>query len=192
MKVLKTFVHICLLSLLTATGLQAAEGNPMVVMKTNLGDIRIELFESEAPKTVENFLAYVRGGHYNGSIFHRVIPGFVIQGGGFDSDYNRQPTAHPPVYNESDNGLDNKRGTLSMARTSDPHSATSQFFVNLSDNPPLDYRNGNWGYAVYGRVVEGMDVVDQIAAIPTGAAGPFRQDVPRDMAIIESAEVVGE
>lgn len=192
MRIFKTLLSTCLLVMALSTSAHAAEGNPMVLMKTNMGDIKIELFEKEAPKTVANFLAYVKDGHYSGSIFHRVIPGFVIQGGGFDTDYGRQPTAHPPVYNESDNGLKNERGTLSMARTSDPHSATSQFFVNLSDNVPLDHRNGNWGYAVYGKVTEGMDVVDKIAAIPTGPAGPFRSEAPREQAVIESATVIEE
>ena len=163
----------------------------MVVLHTNLGDIRIELYDANAPKTVDNFLTYVRDGFYEDVIFHRVIPGFVIQGGGFTQAFERKQT-RAPIPNESDNQLENERGTLSMARTSDPDSATSQFFINLSDNPPLDYRNGNWGYAVFGKVVDGMDVVDQIAALPTGAAGPFASDAPQQPAIIESAEVVDE
>lgn len=165
--------------------------HPMVVFHTNHGDLRIELYRDEAPETVENFLTYVRSGFYDGTVFHRVIPGFVIQGGGFNAELERKPTREP-IENESDNGLDNLRGTLSMARTNDPHSATSQFFINLDDNPPLDYREGRWGYAVFGRVVSGMDTVDEIADLPTGAAGPFRQDVPRTTAVIENAEVVSD
>jgi len=163
----------------------------MVVMHTNLGDIEIEVLADAAPKTAANFLQYVRDGFYDGTIFHRVIPGFVIQGGGFTADYQQKPT-RDPIANESDNGLDNDRGTLSMARTSDPDSATSQFFVNLSDNPPLNARGGRPGYAVFAKVTDGMDVVDKIADVPTGPAGPFRQDVPQQTVTIESAEVIDE
>lgn len=168
---------------------QAQIEAPMVVMHTNLGDIKIELFDGNAPKTVENFISYVEDGFYEGIIFHRVIPGFVIQGGGFTEDYERRETK-APIRNESDNQLKNSRGTLSMARTSDPHSASTQFFINLSDNAPLDYRNGEWGYAVFGKVVEGMNVVDKIAMIPTGSGGPFPAEVPSETAVIQSAEVV--
>ncbi|GAB3683091.1 peptidylprolyl isomerase [Salinisphaera aquimarina] len=165
--------------------------DPMVVMHTNLGDITIEVFEDEAPKSAANFIQYVKDGFYDGIIFHRVIPGFVIQGGGFDENYKQKKT-RDPIVNESDNGLDNDRGTLSMARTNDPDSATSQFFVNLSDNAPLNAGRGRPGYAVFGKVTDGMDVVDKIAAGQTGAAGPFRQDVPQDMVTIESAEVIAK
>ena len=161
----------------------------MVVMHTNLGDIKIEVFDDEAPKTAANFVQYVNDGFYAGTIFHRVIPGFVIQGGGFDESYKQKKT-RDPIVNESDNGLDNDRGTLSMARTNDPNSATSQFFINLSDNAPLNAGRGRPGYAVFGKVTEGMDIVDQIADVQTGSAGPFRQDAPQDMMVIESAEVV--
>ncbi len=166
--------------------------DPMVVMHTNFGDITIQVLDDEAPKTAANFLQYVKDGFYDGTIFHRVIPGFVIQGGGFTAEYEKQAGARDPIVNEADNGLDNDRATLSMARTSDPDSATSQFFVNLSDNAPLNKRPGEAGYAVFAKVTDGMDVVDQIAALPTGAAGPFRQDVPQETAIIESAEVVSD
>lgn len=159
----------------------------MVIFKTNLGEIHIQVDEDNAPVTAENFLAYVRDGFYEGVIFHRVIPGFVIQGGGFDDGMNQKATREP-IKNESDNGLDNERGTLSMARTQDPHSATSQFFINLSDNAPLDSRGRQPGYAVFGRVVEGMDVVDSIAKAPTGSHG-FHQDVPQETIKIESAEI---
>jgi len=161
----------------------------MVVFKTNLGDIHIEVDEANAPVTAENFLQYVRDGFYDGVIFHRVIPGFVIQGGGFDETFEQKKT-RAPIKNESDNGIDNDRATLSMARTNDPESATAQFFINLNDNAPLNSASGRPGYAVFGKVVEGMDVVDAIAQVPTGAAGPFRQDAPQDTVTIESARVV--
>jgi cyclophilin family peptidyl-prolyl cis-trans isomerase len=168
----------------------ASKEDPMVVMHTNLGDITIEVFEDEAPKTVANFLQYVREGFYDGTIFHRVIPGFVIQGGGFDESYQQKKT-RDPITNEADNGLKNDRATLSMARTSDPDSATSQFFVNLTDNAPLNPGRGNAGYAVFGKVTDGMDVVDKIADVQTGRAGPFRHDAPQEQVVIESAEVSG-
>jgi cyclophilin family peptidyl-prolyl cis-trans isomerase len=161
----------------------------MVVFKTNLGDIHIETDQEKAPVTTENFLQYVRDGFYDGVIFHRVIPGFVIQGGGFDETFNQKKT-RSPITNESDNGIDNERGTLSMARTNDPESATAQFFVNLRDNDALNSAHGRPGYAVFAKVVEGMDVVDAIAEVPTGAAGPFREDAPQDTVIIESAHIV--
>lgn len=179
-------------ALLCLPGLGLAQSEDrMVVFHTNLGDIQLELYEDKAPKTTANFLAYVEDGFYDGTVFHRVIPRFVVQGGGFDQNLQRKQTREP-IENEADNGLKNKRGTLSMARTSDPDSATSQFFINLSDNQPLDYSRGNAGYAVFARVVEGMDVVYEIADIPTGPAGPFQQDVPQQPVVIESAEVVTE
>ncbi|RJS95036.1 peptidylprolyl isomerase [Salinisphaera sp. Q1T1-3] len=161
----------------------------MVIFTTNLGDIHIEVDETNAPVSAENFLTYVRDGFYDGVIFHRVIPGFVVQGGGFDTDFNQQKT-RAPIKNESANGLENKRGTLSMARTQDPHSATSQFFINLRDNEQLDDMGYRPGYAVFARVVEGMDIVDAIAEVSTGAAGPFGQDVPQETVQIESARIV--
>lgn len=164
--------------------------NPMVVLHTNLGDITVEIFDDKAPITAANFLQYVRDDFYAGTIFHRVIPGFVIQGGGYTASYKPADGLRAPIENESDNGLTNERGTLSMARTRAPDSATSQFFINLTDNPPLNYSKGRPGYAVFARVVDGMDVVDAIAAIPTGPAGPFRQDVPQTTIVIESAEVI--
>lgn len=184
---LKRFLFITLLCL-PVLG-QAQTGERMVVFHTNLGDIKLDLYERKAPNTAANFLTYVKDGFYDGSVFHRVIPGFVVQGGGFDQSLRRKPTREP-IGNEADNGLKNRRGTLSMARTSDPDSATSQFFINLSDNQPLDYGPGNPGYAVFARVIDGMDVVDEIAGIPTGPAGPFREDVPQQAVVIESAEVV--
>ena len=150
----------------------------MLRFETSHGDFTIELFEKEAPRTVANFLKYVEDGFYDGTIFHRVVPGFVIQGGGMEPGPTQKPT-RPPIQNEATNGLENLRGTLSMARTSDIHSATSQFFVNLADNDFLDHRPGNYGYAVFGRVTEGMDVVDRIAAVQTGRRRGF-DDCPVD------------
>ena len=161
-------------------------------METSHGPIVVELFDKQAPVTVKNFVDYADAGFFDGTIFHRVIPGFVIQGGGFTADYRRKETREP-IPNEAGNGLKNERGTLSMARTADPGSATSQFFINLADNPSLDRRDDTprgAGYAVFGRVVEGMETVDRIAAIPTGADGPFRQDVPVETVRIESVETL--
>ena len=163
--------------------------NPIVELQTTLGDFRLELDHDKAPATVDNFLAYLDGGHYAGTIFHRVIRGFMAQGGGYDASYAKKPT-RPPVQNEADNGLNNLRGTVAMARTSDPHSATAQFFVNLADNGFLDHRERSadgWGYTVFGKVVGGMDVVDQMATVATGAKGPFRKDAPQDEIVIQQA-----
>lgn len=163
---------------------QQTSTHPMARMTTSLGDITIELYEQKAPETVKNFLQYVDAGFYDGTIFHRVIPGFVLQGGGLTPDMQRKAT-RPPISNESDNGLENLRGTLSMARLPDPNSATSQFFINLADNPHLDYQgSGQWGYAVFGKVVEGMDVVDDIAAVKTTTSAGH-QDVPETPVVIE-------
>ena len=158
--------------------------NPSVRMETSLGEIVIELDGAQAPATVANFLDYVKAGHYDGLVFHRVIGGFMIQGGGFDAEMRQRPT-RAAIPNESANGLSNRRGTIAMARTSDPNSATAQFFINLVDNESLDRgRAGDgWGYCVFGRVVTGMDVVDRIAAVPTAARGPMR-DVPREPVVI--------
>ena len=162
----------------------------MVKLHTNQGTIGIELDAARAPETVKNFLAYVEAGFYNNTIFHRVIDGFMIQGGGFDKEMNQKPTS-APVENEAKNGLKNEIGTLAMARTSDPNSATSQFFVNVAKNAFLDYpgQDGH-GYTVFGKVVDGMDVVNKIAAMPTGTQG-MNRDVPRTPVVIESASVVG-
>jgi len=162
-----------------------------VVLHTNHGDITIALAADKAPQTVANFLRYVDDGFFDETIFHRVIPGFMIQGGGFTADMSQKRT-HEPIRNEADNGLKNARGTLAMARTSDPHSATAQFFINLTDNEFLDFKSasGNgWGYAVFGRVVDGMDVVDAIAKVATGNRG-MHQDVPKESVIITKAERV--
>lgn len=173
-------------------GGHAAQAGPEVRLETSHGPIVVELFDDQAPRTVENFLAYVRDGFYEGTIFHRVIPGFMAQGGGFTADFQRKPT-RAAVVNEADNGLANRRGTIAMARTSDPDSATSQFFINLVDNDFLNRRDSSAagaGYTVFGQVSEGMDTLDRIASIPTGPAGPLRQDVPRETVRIESATLL--
>jgi cyclophilin family peptidyl-prolyl cis-trans isomerase len=174
---------------------EPAVANPRVALRTNQGDIVIELEATKAPKSTENFLQYVKDGHYNGTIFHRVIDGFMAQGGGFTVDLQMKPT-RPAIDNEANNGLSNARGTIAMARTGEPHSAQAQFFINVVDNPRLDFvseQNGfTWGYAVFAKVVEGMDVVDRIRAIPTGPQGPFAKDVPTQAVIIERADLLGE
>ena len=156
----------------------------MLKFQTTLGSFTIELHEADAPVTCENFLAYADAGYFDGTIFHRVIPGFVIQGGGFTADMVQKKT-RAPIRNEAANGLKNRRGSLSMARTNDPHSATSQFFVNLADNPALDAGRGGPGYAVFAHVMSGLDVVDAIAAVATGRHG-HHDDVPVDPVIVES------
>jgi peptidyl-prolyl cis-trans isomerase B (cyclophilin B) len=159
-----------------------------LLMTTDLGDVEIELEDERAPKTVANFLAYVDAEHYDGTVFHRVIPGFMAQGGGFDTSYEKR-LVRAPVGNEADNGLKNKRGTIAMARTSDPHSATAQFFVNVADNTSLDHRGRTaegWGYTVFGKVTAGMEVIDRIVALKTGARGPFTKDAPLEPVVIRS------
>ena len=164
---------------------------PTVILHTNHGAITLELFEEQAPQSVANFVQYARDGHYDGTLFHRVISNFMIQGGGFDTDFDQKPT-RDPIENEADNGLANKRGTVAMARTNDPHSATSQFFINVTDNEFLNHRSKasgqTWGYAVFGRVVDGMDVVDTIRQVETGRRGRH-QDVPVEDVIIERVEL---
>ncbi|WP_353253109.1 peptidylprolyl isomerase [Salinisphaera sp. PC39] len=162
---------------------------PRVTLATDHGDIVLALDGEAAPRTVANFLAYAGDGFYDGTVFHRVIAGFMIQGGGHDTGLAQRRPGRAPVRNESDNGLRNRRGTVAMARTPDPHSATSQFFINLADNTALDAAEGQYGYTVFGRVVEGMDTVDAIAALPTGPAGPLRSDVPRPLPTIETVRV---
>jgi peptidyl-prolyl cis-trans isomerase A (cyclophilin A) len=160
----------------------------MVRFETSHGAFTVELFAEDAPQTVENFLRSVDEGFFDGTIFHRIIPGFVIQGGGLTSDLAQKKT-HPPVRNEAGNGVRNQRGTLSMARTDDVHSATSQFFVNLADNEFLDHRPGQYGYAVFGRVADGMEVIERIAAVPTGRR-KGHSDVPAQEVLINSARRV--
>jgi len=159
-----------------------------VKVETNYGSFVVGLYGGKAPKTVENFLQYANSGFYNGTIFHRVIPGFMVQGGGYTKDFKRKPT-QAPINNEAKNGLSNLRGTIAMARTLDPNSATSQFFINLADNAALDYRGdapSDYGYAVFGKVVSGMDVLDKIAMLTTGPGGHFQSDVPISPVIIVS------
>jgi peptidyl-prolyl cis-trans isomerase A (cyclophilin A) len=160
----------------------------MILFETNLGDFKIEFFEKEAPVSVANFQKYIDKGFFDGTIFHRIVPGFVIQGGGFTEDMTQKRT-EAPIKNEADNGLKNARGTLSMARTNDINSATSQFFVNLKDNDFLDHSRGNFGYAVFARVCEGMDVVDKIAAVETGRKRGF-DDVPVGAVIMKAVRKV--
>ncbi len=161
----------------------------MILMKTTKGDITLELNEEKAPKTVANFLAYVEAGHYNGTIFHRVMDGFMIQGGGFDEAMNEKPAPHQ-VENEAKNGLTNDTGTIAMARTPDPHSAGAQFFINVNDNAFLNYPGQDgWGYCVFGKVVEGMDVVNKIKGVKTGNAG-YHQNVPVEPVTITEVTVI--
>ena len=180
----------CLPLFVSASSSFAAEqgGNPAVVIETSMGDVTIELNKEKAPVTVENFLAYVKAGYYKGTIFHRVIKGFMIQGGGFGLDMQRKAT-RSPIVNEAKNGLKNTRGTIAMARTADPDSATSQFFINTVDNQSLDYSPSSPGYAVFGKVTAGMDVVEKIEAGPTGAKAPFQKDVPLKTVLIKDVRV---
>ena len=162
----------------------------MIKLHTNFGVIAIELDAEKAPESAKNFQAYVEAGHYDNTIFHRVIPGFMVQGGGFEPGMKQKP-CKAPIKNEADNGLKNNNYTLAMARTSDPHSATAQFFINVADNDFLNFKAPNangWGYCVFGKVVDGTDVVDKIKAVKTGSSG-FHQDVPKEDVIIERAEV---
>ena len=162
----------------------------MIKLHTNFGVIGLELNAEKAPETAKNFIEYVEAGHYDNTIFHRVINGFMIQGGGFEPGMQQKPT-RAPIKNEADNGLKNDQYTIAMARTGDPHSASAQFFINVVDNDFLNFKspNGNgWGYCVFGKVVEGTEVVDKIKGVPTGNAG-FHQDVPKQDVIIERAEV---
>ncbi len=192
---MRKFVFLFLMSILagfTAAPVSGADHqHPTVTMETSVGAIVIELFEDKAPVTVENFRRYVNEKFYDGLVFHRVIPGFVIQGGGFEPGMQPRRPGYPPIVNEADNGLKNRRGTLSMARTFKVNSATSQFFINLRDNANLDHRSANpaqFGYAVFGRVIKGMDVVDKIATVKTGRVKGFR-DVPlQDVVIIRAFE----
>lgn len=186
--------HISLLCLLLILSLSTSMSNPQrqaksdtVVVTTSMGTITLVLFEKAAPISTHNFLAYVDSGFYSGLLFHRVIPGFMIQGGGIMKNMTKRPTILPPIKNESDNGLKNERGTLAMARTSDPNSATSQFFINLVDNAMLDMSTRNAGYAVFGKVIQGMDVVDKIAQVKTGNVDQY-QNVPVQPIIILSAK----
>ena len=175
---------------------KTAFANPQVELDTTAGKIRIELYPDAAPKTVANFLDYVKSGHFNGLIFHRVIDGFMIQGGGYGPDYAQRPTK-PPIPIESESsvkaGLSNVPGTIAMARTGDPNSASSQFFINVADNKRLDFKSPTpqgYGYTTFGKVVDGMDVVNKIAKTPTGPGGPFPTDAPKTQIVITSAKIV--
>lgn len=165
-----------------------------VKFETTLGDFVLQLEPGKAPITVKNFLTYVKEGHYDGTIFHRVIAGFMAQGGGYAEDFAQKPT-HASIKNEADNGLPNKRGSIAMARTPDPNSASSQFFINFKDNTFLNYSSPTpqgWGYAVFGEVVQGMDVVDAMAKVPTGSGGPMPTDVPQTPILVKKATVLSE
>jgi len=169
-----------------------ADEQPRVIMQTNLGDITLELNKKLAPKTVVNYLRYAKEAAFDNTIFHRVIKGFMIQGGGFDADFRKKNT-HTAINNEADNGLSNRRGTIAMARTGDPHSATAQFFINTVDNGFLDHTsktNRGWGYTVFGKVIKGMDVVDRISNLKTGRGGPFPSDVPKETVTIKSIKII--
>jgi len=170
----------------------ACAADPQVELKTSAGTIVLELYPEQAPRTVENFLQYVKDGHYNGTLFHRVIPGFMIQGGGFTRSFQQKPV-RKPVRNEAGNGLKNATGTVAMARTSEPHSATAQFFINVADNAMLDFRfptQDGYGYCVFGKVVKGMNVVESITKLATGPGPPPHRDVPLKPVVIESARLL--
>jgi cyclophilin family peptidyl-prolyl cis-trans isomerase len=183
------FIHLVTALSLSGVlyGAHAAD-NPKVALKTNMGEIVLELYPEQAPKSVENFLQYVKSGHYNGTVFHRVINDFMIQGGGFDKNMREKPT-NPPIENEAKNGLKNDPYSVAMARTSAPHSASAQFFINVKNNSFLDYpsRDG-WGYAVFGKVVKGTDIVDKIKTVETANSG-MHQNVPVKPVVIESATI---
>lgn len=185
-QVIRLFVAGLIFNLAMLVTVAHAADNPIVKIQTNHGDIYVELYPDKAPKSVTNFLQYVDEKFYTNTIFHRVMSNFMIQGGGFTPTFERKPT-NAPVLNEADNGLSNQRGTIAMARTSDPHSATAQFFFNVVNNDFLDHTSKTprgWGYTVFGKVTKGMNVVDTIRKIPTGAGGPFPQNVPKSSAII--------
>lgn len=186
--------------LLILTGLAAgvagaqdleAVSDPQVRVVTNMGEFVMELDSGRAPLTVEHFLTYVREGHYEGTIFHRVVQGFVAQGGGFTTDMQQKP-AERKVFNESGNGLSNIRGAVGIARTQDPHDAGSQFYINLNDNTDLNPRPTRWGFAVFGTVIEGMDVIDAIGHAPTGSGGDLEQNVPVQPVVVERVELLSE
>jgi peptidyl-prolyl cis-trans isomerase A (cyclophilin A) len=170
---------------------RAEDAPTQVRVTTNMGDFVIELRPERAPLTVANFLRYVREGFYSGTLFHRVVANFVIQGGGHDAATLKLKATHDSIFNESGNGLQNKRGTVGMARGEPPHSGNSQFYINLVDNPDLDPVPTRWGYTVFGKVVQGMDVIERIGEIPTGTSGPFKSDAPLKPVIIEKVEIIG-
>jgi peptidyl-prolyl cis-trans isomerase A (cyclophilin A) len=179
----------------SSTAVTPPAPGPQVLLHTSVGDITLELYPDKAPKSVANFLQYVHDGFYDGTVFHRAIPGYLVQGGLYTRNLQPRRT-HPAIASEADNGLSNLRGTVAVARGADPSSGTAQFFINLVDNRRLDYAGNQsgltWGYAVFGKVVQGMDVVDKIAALPTRGQGPFAADVPNPLPVIESVRVIGE
>ncbi len=184
---------VAMLVVAPGRGHAAEAANPKVLLKTNKGDITLELFAAKAPKTVENFLTYVRDGHYDGTVFHRVIDGFMIQGGGLDAELTPKETREP-IENEADNGVANETYTVAMARTSDPHSATAQFFINVADNEFLNHKGKSaqgWGYCAFGRVVAGQEVVDAIKGVATASRG-MHEGVPTEAVVITSATVISE
>jgi len=172
----------------------SAAGNPTAIIHTSLGDIKLELYADKAPVSVENFVGYAKNGYYDGTIFHRVISHFMIQGGGFTPDMKKKSPGEA-IFNEAGNGLSNRRGTIAMARTNDPHSATAQFFINTQDNTNLDFtseaNSRTWGYAVFGKVTEGLEVVDEIRYVETGSNPPY-SNVPTVPVVIESVEIISE
>jgi peptidyl-prolyl cis-trans isomerase A (cyclophilin A)/peptidyl-prolyl cis-trans isomerase B (cyclophilin B) len=189
---LKTLFAAFALVLSFAAGAAAPAANPHVEVRTNMGSFTIELYPENAPNTVQNFIQYVKDGHYNGTLFHRVMPGFMIQGGGFDQKFEEKPT-RAPIKNEAGNGLRNGVGMVSMARTKDAHSATAQFFINVAENPTLDFKaptQEGYGYTPFGKVVKGMDVVERITKVQTGPGKPPHQDVPRKPVVIERMQLV--
>ena len=192
-KCLQLLAFALLATPLMVQNLSAAD-NPIALIHTSMGDIKLELYAEKAPVSVENFINYAKSGFYDGTIFHRVISHFMIQGGGFTPDMKKKPTGEP-IANEAGNGLSNLRGTVAMARTNDPHSATAQFFINTQDNVNLDYTDGTnsrtWGYAVFAQVTEGMNVVEDIRFVETTSAPPF-SDVPKVPVVIESIEIISE
>jgi cyclophilin family peptidyl-prolyl cis-trans isomerase len=177
---------------LLAASCGAAEPNPQVRVTTSLGEFVIEVRSDRAPLTAANFLRYVREGFYTNTLFHRVIANFVIQGGGHDATTQQLKPTHENVFNESGNGLQNKRGTVGLARGESPHSGNAQFYVNLVDNPDLDPVPTRWGYTVFGRVVQGMDVIEHIGETPTGAEGPFKSDAPLKPVVIQKMEIIAD
>lgn len=184
MRLCQTLIFVLLIPI----NLNVSAADIKVEMKTNLGNVVLELYPDKAPKTVENFLQYVEDGFYKITVFHRVIPNFMIQGGGFDIALNQKPT-RSPIQNEAANSLKNEIGTIAMARTSDPHSASAQFFINVANNGFLNYKAPNqsgYGYTVFGKVISGIDVVHKIASLPTGSGGPFSSDVPKNSVTIEN------
>lgn len=190
---MRKFFQTLILACVAVMPAYAADtAKPRVILETNLGSFTLELHQQEAPITVANFMQYVEDGYYSGTIFHRVIDGFMIQGGGYLEDYSKKKT-RAEITNEADNGLKNKRGSVAMARTNMPHSASAQFFVNTTNNTFLDHTAKSprgWGYAVFAQVVEGMDTIDKISGTPTGSGGPFSKDAPKTKVVIKKATLV--